>query len=615
MIQKQQSEATPVALATLNAKFIHSNLALDYLRAYCEGQQLPVSFQILEFHINQPVDYIVGEILSLGVRIIGFSCYIWNISETLHVISRLKLAKPDMTIIIGGPEVSYDAEALLQQHPEIDYCITGEGERSLAGLLARLLSSDGSQDIRQTEVLERIIPGEPVDLAELPSPYPANMVERYRNKLVYLETSRGCPFACRYCLSANTRGVKYFPWERVKGELLKLLDGGFPQIKLIDRTFNANQAWARRIFEFLVEENARRGAFDAGKPPTVFHFEINADVLTEELITYLRSVPPGLFQFEIGIQSTTPAVLEAVGRKSEWQELAKTIRRLAEKGNIHLHLDLIAGLPEETYESFRESFDDVYRLGGHRIQLGFLKLLKGSGLRLKSEELGLVFDSYAPYEIISTPTMSALDLVRLKEIESLLEQYHNSHRFGLTLWLLCEEVYTSSFQFFEDLAAYFRELGLHQVSHSQLTLYDILYRYIRQCHPDVLPMARETLKFDFLRTEHHRPLRTWMPDKLGKEYKHVKKKLLQDPKIIEQLHPATVSLSPRDFAQQVRIGRFSADFVKLLIHRDSPRSFPDGVSQEQKNVVTDYGWLIFDHHRSDPWTAESAYSLIIPEDR
>ena len=246
--------------------------------------------------------------------------------------------------------------------------------------------------------------------------------------------------------------------------------------------------------------------------------------------------------------------------------------------------------------------------------MGFLKLLKGSGLRLKSEELGLAFDPYAPYEIIATPTMSALELVRLKGIESLLEQYHNSHRFSLTLWLLCEELYVSPFRFFEDFAAYFRERGLHRVSHSQLALYDILYRYLRQCHPEVLPMARETLKFDFLRTERHRPLRACMPDKLGKEYKDVRRKLLQDPKIMDQLHPDTASLSRRDLAQQVRIGRFSSDFVKLLLQSTLPKHFLSG-PQECKDVATDYGWLIFDHHRPDPWTGESACVLVIPEDR
>ena len=611
----QQPKLTTIALASLNAKFIHSNLALDYLRAYCEEQQLPISFELLEFHINQPVDYIVGEILSLDIGIIGFSCYIWNINETLHVISRLKLAKPDLIVIIGGPEVSYDTETLMEKHPEVDYCITGEGEKSFAALLAHLLSKGKVEDASSGKVVGRIISGEPVDLDQLPSPYPVNLEARYCNKLVYLETSRGCPFACQYCLSANTRGVRYFPWERVKGELLKLMDAGFPQIKLIDRTFNANPAWALRIFDFLVKENTRRGAFEGTQPPTVFHFEISADILTEELLTYLSSVPPGLFQFEIGIQSTTPAVLEAVGRKSEWQALAQTIKRLAEQGNIHLHLDLIAGLPEETYESFRQSFDDVYGLGGHRIQLGFLKLLKGSGLRLRSKELGLVFDPHAPYEIICTPTMSAIDLVRLKEIESLLEQYHNSHRFSLTLALLCHELYTSPFRFFEDFAAYFRERGLHRVSHSQLALYDILYRYLRERHPSIVPVAEETMKFDFLRTEPHRPLRTWMPDKLGKAHKHLRRKLQQDVDLLSKLHSDTAALSPRDFAQQIRIGKFSLEFIKLLVQGYSSRDLLCTTPVELESVTTNHGYIIFDHHWPDPWTRESGYILVVSEDR
>lgn len=609
-----KTQPTPVALVSLNAKFIHSNLAIDYLRAYGEEQGLPVSFRILEFHINQPVDYIVGEILSLGVAIIGFSCYIWNISETLHVISRLKLANPELIVIVGGPEVSYETEVLLERHPEIDYCIKGEGEISFAALLSSLLS-EKTRGTKREETQQRSIVGEPADLSELPSPYPDNMKARYRHKLVYLETSRGCPFACQYCLSANTPGVRYFPWDKVRGELTKLMDGGFPQVKLIDRTFNANPTWARSVFEFLVEENERRGAFQNGKPPTVFHFEISADVLTEDLLTYLETVPSGLFQFEIGIQSTTPAVLEAVGRQSEWPVLAQKVKRLAKTGNIHLHLDLIAGLPEETYDSFRESFDDVYSLGGHRIQLGFLKLLKGSGLRLRSKELGLVFDPYPPYEIISTATMSAMDLVYLKGIENLIEQYHNSHRFGLTLGLLSGRPYESPFDFFEDFAAHFRDRGLHHVSHSQLALYDILYHYLRQSQPSAVPMAQETLKFDFLRTERHRPLRSWMPDKLGKDYKHIRNKLLRNHEVLRNIHPATAALSARDLAQNVRIGRFSPDFVKCLLQKPLHKNSLGEIPVVKGEFADHQCWIIFDHHRPNPWTGESRCTLVLPEDR
>ena len=342
----------------------------------------------------------------------------------------------------------------------------------------------------------------------------------------------------------------------MKDEFIKLMDAGIPQVKLIDRTFNANPKRALEIFQFLVDESSRRGAFDSGKPPTIFHFEISADILTEELLAYLATVPSGLFQFEIGIQSTTPAVLDAISRRSEWNQLARNVMALAERGNVHLHLDLIAGLPEETYASFARSFDDVYGLGGHRIQLGFLKLLKGSGLRRRSKELGLVFDPYPPYEIISTASMSAIDLIRLKEIENVLELYHNSHRFSITMELLCRRVYSSPFAFFEGLAGYFRERGLHRVSQSQLTLYNLFYQYLRKNHPGLLPLAAETLKFDYLRTERHRPLLSWMPDKLGKDYKDILRRLLDHPDVSAGLHPATRELSRRELSQSVRVGKF-----------------------------------------------------------
>lgn len=595
--EKHDSTLTPVALVSLNAKFIHSNLAIDYLRSYCEKEQVPAAVQTVEFHINQPVDYIVGELLTMDIDIVGFSCYIWNITATLHVITRLKLAKPEITIIVGGPEVSYESAELLEKHPEIDYCITGEGEQSFADLLRDLVDKRGAVNTGG-----RIIHGTPVSLHEIPSPYPHNAQERYLNKLVYLETSRGCPFNCQYCLSANTRQVRYFPWPRVEEEFIKLMDGGFPQVKLVDRTFNANSAWALRIFRFLVEENAKRGAFDHGKPPTIFHFEISGDILTEELMAYLAQVPSGLFQFEIGIQSTTPRVLEAIQRRSDWNILSGNIRRLAEPSNIHLHLDLIVGLPEETWESFRRSFDDVYGLGGQRIQMGFLKLLKGSGLRERSAELGLICDPYPPYEIVATSTMSALEIVRLKEIEAMLEQYYNSHRFTMTLELMTRQVYTSPFQLFEDLAAYFRSRGLHQVSHSSLALYDILHDFIGQYHGQALPLAEEALKFDYLRTEGHRPLRSWMPDELGSDHRRARHNLLQDTRVRAKLDPATLALSPREMAGQVRVGRFSKDFIEFLCQRDRGQKSEDAI---------DKGWIVFNHHRPDPWTNESGYVVIL----
>ncbi|MGI6567280.1 MAG: B12-binding domain-containing radical SAM protein [Firmicutes bacterium] len=612
-MDRSQQQRTPVALASLNAKYIHSNLAIDYLRSYCEARQIPAAFHILEFHINEPVEFIVGEILSLGIDIIGFSCYIWNINETLHVISRLKLAKPEMIVIVGGPEVSYEARALMDAHPEIDYCITGEGEKVFAGLLMQLLSRHEGCGNGQGRPRQRIISGEPVDLGELPSPYPEGIGERYRNKLVYLETSRGCPFNCQYCLSANTPGVRYFPWERVRGEFIRLMDAGVPQVKLIDRTFNANPKWALKVFRLLVDESRRRGAFDSSRPPTIFHFEISADILTEELIEYLAAVPSGLLQFEIGIQSTTPAVLEAISRKSKWEQLARNIRALAEKGNIHLHLDLIAGLPEETYASFSRSFDDVYSLGGHRIQLGFLKLLKGSGLRNGSEELGLVFDPCPPYEIISTASMTALELVRLKEVENVLELYHNSHRFGTTMHLLSGRVYASPFVFFENLARYFRRRGLHRLSHSQQALYNILYQFLREHHPDILPLAAETLKFDYLRTERHRPLLPWMPGKLGKDYKHIWQRLLNNPDVLAGLNPATAELPRRELAQNVRVAGFSTEFVGFLRDGSLPARFIGNSVIIGEMIGDSGGWVIFDHHRSDPWTRESAYTLVLSE--
>ena len=483
-----------VLLTTLNSKFIHSSLALRYIRAYCRDK--PYDLKVREFTINDSVDLVLGEIYKEAPDIAAFSCYIWNITETMALARRIKQVKEDTVIVLGGPEVSYDSLDIMKRNPFIDYIVRGEGEETFRELMEHIAEGRGAiEGIRGVtyrsggSVVENKGRELIRNLDTIPFPYLPD--DGLKDRIAYYEASRGCPFRCRYCLSSTIRGVRFFPVDRVKRDLDCLIGWGVKQVKFVDRTFNCKSSFSREIFSYLIEKGGDIN----------FHFEITADLLNAELIRLLHTAPPGLFQFEVGVQTTNPGVLKEINRKTRQDVLFQNVKEISRGGNIHQHLDLIAGLPGEDMTSFAKSFDDVYGLAPDMLQLGFLKLLKGSGIRERAQEYGYVFTAEPPYEVLSNKWMGFEDMRRLKLVEQVLEYYYNSHGFDNTIDYMISYTGRGAFAFFKDLSEYWEEKDLHLVRHRRKRLYSLLYEYCRVRLEAPAIMVNELLKLDFLLTE------------------------------------------------------------------------------------------------------------------
>jgi len=480
-----------VLLVSLNAKFVHTSLAIRYLQAYCR-QEFP-EIRIREFTINEDPGEVMAEIYREEPDILGFSCYIWNIEATLRLARNLKKVRPNLIIVLGGPEVTFDSRALLSQNPYIDVVVRGEGEVTFLELL-RGLASGGGQTVRGTtwRCGERVIHNEDreliADLGQVPFPY-ATGVDELAGRIIYYESSRGCPFNCSYCISSTVRGVRWFPLERVKKELRFFVEQGVREVKFVDRTFNADPRRSREILKTLVENRGN----------TTFHLEIVADRLDDETLEFLRTVPPGLFKLEIGVQSTNERALRAVSRSMDWQRLQHAVMTIQQQHNLHQHLDLIAGLPEEDYASFGRSFNMVYNLAPNYLQLGFLKMLKGSRVREEAAKHGYRFTDEPPYEVLENRYLGFDEMRRLKRIEDLLEKFYNPGDFRHSLRYLVQTVYRGEpFAFYEDLAAFWEEERLHRVQHRKEHLYSLLMRFASQQWPEFAGAVNELLKFDYL---------------------------------------------------------------------------------------------------------------------
>lgn len=520
-----------VLLATLNAKYIHSSLALRYLKSYiaCEFPQV----LLREFTINESPPAIAGEIYRAGAKVAAFSCYIWNIRETLEVVATLKRVSPETIIVLGGPEVSFDATALLDTNECIDFIVTGEGEKTFLELLRALqakkedFSSIHGLCYRDKQGTVRENPPRPpiAMLDDIPSPYGDIEADRgldLDNRYVYYECSRGCPFSCQFCLSSTTTGVRFFSLERIEDDLDKLIRAGARQIKFVDRTFNARRSFALAIWRFLLEKVEERKRL--GLPQPRFYFEIGADLLDgdEETMEFLKKVPPGVFQFEIGVQTADDRVNAIIGRQQKFARLSRVVRRLAESGNIKLHLDLIAGLPTEGYAAFRESFNAVTGLGADELQLGFLKLLKGTELRRRAPEFGYVWVDIPPYQVLASDAVTYDDLLRLERIEDLVTRYYNAHLADEALSYLGAVAFPSAFDMWEAFAAHWVKKGLHRQEHTRARLYDELasfgkgllaYREEAAGSEGFRPadVFLHLLKFGWLQHDQSRRLPEWCP--------------------------------------------------------------------------------------------------------
>jgi radical SAM superfamily enzyme YgiQ (UPF0313 family) len=497
-----------VVLSTLNAKYIHSSLALAYLEEACHSDSWEI--ETLEFTINDKLDQIMTRLYRSQPDVLCFSTYIWNIKETLSLCHDFKKVSPECLIILGGPEVSYDSASVLEEHPSIDYIVRGEGEISLRELLGQIFAEKDVENISgityryQGQIKENSDRPLITELGSLPSPFGRDFTP-YKDRVVYYESSRGCPFNCSYCLSSTARGVRFFPMDRVKEELKHLLKYELREIKLVDRTFNCNEKRAQEIMQFIVEQGSS----------TKVHLEICADVISDEFLEFLSKMPPNIFNFEIGIQSTCPEALQAVHRFSHWENLRKNILQLRSFNNIHLHLDLIAGLPYESYDRFQDSFNNVFSLQPHMLQLGFLKLLKGSEIYRQRHKHGYRFQTRPPYQVLANNYISYDEIIKLQQIEELLNRYYNKAIVPTTIAHAISTVYQgSAFIFFEDFALYWEENELFGRGHRRVKEYDILLEFLNYHWPDRKKEWNELIKYDFL----HRNL----PHPFPKSIKRIK---------------------------------------------------------------------------------------------
>ena len=481
-----------VVLSTLNSKFIHSSLALAYLEAACCGREWEV--EVIEFTINERMDNVMASIYLSQPDVLCFSCYIWNIEHILLLCRDLKEVSPHCVIVLGGPEVSYDAGQVLSENPAIDYIVRGEGEIALPELLEQIIRGGPVAEIkgisyrRHDRVHENPSRELIADLNSLTSPFKRDFSD-YRDRIVYYESSRGCPFNCSYCLSSEVKGVRYFSMDRVKEELRRLLGYRLRELKFVDRTFNSDEIRAREIMQFIIDQ----------KPETKVHLEICAEIISQGFMDFLRQVPPGLFNFEIGVQSTCPQTLRAVRRYHNWERLQANILRLQSFDNIHLHLDLIAGLPLESYSRFQQSFNDVYRLQPDMLQLGFLKLLKGSDIYRDRSRYEYRFQSRAPYQVLSHSQIAYGEIIELGQVADVLNRYYNNGIVPNTLDYATNRIYQGdAFMFFEDLARFRRENNLFGLGHRREREYDILLEFFNDKHPGHGLECNELIKYDFL---------------------------------------------------------------------------------------------------------------------
>ena len=478
-----------VLLTAINAKYIHSNLAVFSLQKYISDRGIDT--EVAEYTINQNIDEILSDIFLKKPDILCVSCYLWNIDYVSHLIVEIKKVLPELVIWLGGPEVSYNAEEVLLKYPSVKGIVCGEGEESLR----QVLSHYKNNDVKLEDISGAVFYNEEgkvhanlifsvMDLSNAPFVY--DNMQQFEHKIIYYESSRGCPFNCSYCLSSVDKKLRFRNLELVKEELLKLIEAKVPQVKFVDRTFNCKHDHAYAIWEFINEH-------DFGC--TNFHFEVSADLLNEKELKLMETMRPGLIQLEIGVQSTNPETIKEIHRTMNFDKVKENVNRVHSWGNIHQHLDLIAGLPYEDYESFKNSFNDVYALNPEQLQMGFLKVLKGSYMHEHVKDYELLYQDRAPFEVLSTKWLPYDDVIRLKNIEEMVEVHYNSGQFECTIKEL-EKCFDNAFEMFEKLALFYEEKGYDKVNHSRISRYEILFEFIKRYAGENTEDLRQLLVID-----------------------------------------------------------------------------------------------------------------------
>ena len=502
-----------ILLTAINAKYIHSNLAVYSLKA--SAGEYKDGVEIAEFTINNQADYILEEIYKRKPEVLMFSCYIWNLSMIEEVMREFHKLCPNVPIWVGGPEVSFEVEGFLNTHPEVSGVMMGEGEETFRELCRFYKEQESEQALSQIKGIAyaylengtrqiQVNEWRPIlDMSTLPFAY--DKMADFSNRIIYYESSRGCPFSCSYCLSSVDKKLRFRDINLVKEELQFFIDQKVPQIKFVDRTFNCHHEHAMEIWRYVHEH-------DNGV--TNFHFEVSADLLNEEELALMAQMRPGLIQLEIGVQSTNDITIKEIKRTMKLERLKEIVEKVKSFGNIHQHLDLIAGLPFEDYETFGKSFNEIYALQPNQLQMGFLKVLKGSYMYEHADEYGILYHDNPPYEVLSTKWLSYDDVLKMKRIEEMLEVYYNSGQFEITMKVLGAR-FESAFDMFQKLGDFYEAKGYFGMSHSRMKRCEILMEFLRQewpmdeAHGDWYDCICQALVFDLYYRENCKSRPAW----------------------------------------------------------------------------------------------------------
>ncbi|MBZ4682879.1 MAG: hypothetical protein PWP46_328 [Fusobacteriaceae bacterium] len=476
-----------ILFLAINSKYVHTNLALRYIKKYVEKNS-SYKIKLIEKTINNHLLEILTDINEANPELIAISTYIWNSEYVYKLIIEIKKILPNTKILLGGPEVSYQAEKLMNTYKEIDYIISGEGEEVFLEFLAKDIDTiKGIYYRKNNNIMFNGHKAPIYNLDTVPFPYDEEELSENSPLILYYESSRGCPFNCAYCMSSIDKQVRYFSLERVKNDLLKFINKKVKLVKFVDRTFNLKKDRYLEIWQFLLENYNKK---------TTFHFEISVDLFDDEVIKFLQKIPKGYFQFEIGIQTINEKTLNIIHRTNKLEILKKNI--LAIKDNIHLHVDLIAGLPEEDYNTFKKSFNYVHSLKAEMIQLGFLKILNGTEMETLVNKYNYNYLNFPPYEVLSNNYISFNELVKLKNIEKMLDFYYNSNNFAKSLNYILENFYDSPFDFYEDISKYYKKRELINIAHKQVSIFNYLYEFYLEKSFTNIDIFVEYLKFDYL---------------------------------------------------------------------------------------------------------------------